>query len=179
MCVYDRVDWTVAAPPSSSTRPPLPPLMERVRKIKRQLSMTLRGGNSGDKTMTESISSQDAGAHSDSGTAPHPHLTNPHSENHHYAHFNSTLSHNLVRGMCWYSVQIASLITEDMTLIPLPVQEFFIRKSNTILLSYQHKESFDKLVYFVVWGINVACHCLNSVLYFLNYKYFTKCFIYV
>ncbi|GAA6076136.1 cyclin-dependent kinase 16 isoform X1 [Tachysurus ichikawai] len=57
---------TVAAPSSSSSQPPLPPLMERVRKIKRQLSMTLRGGNSGDKNMTESISSQDTGAHSDS-----------------------------------------------------------------------------------------------------------------
>lgn len=71
---------TVAAPSSSSSQPPLPPLMERVRKIKRQLSMTLRGGNSGDKNMTESISSQDTGAHSDSGTAPHPHLHNPHPQ---------------------------------------------------------------------------------------------------
>ncbi|KAK3565959.1 hypothetical protein QTP86_023367 [Hemibagrus guttatus] len=60
----------VAALPSSSTQPPLPPLMERVRKIKRQLSMTLRGGNSGDKNMTESISSQDTGAHSDSEAMP-------------------------------------------------------------------------------------------------------------
>ncbi|MCI4380594.1 hypothetical protein PGIGA_G00241740 [Pangasianodon gigas] len=44
--------------------------MERVRKIKRQLSMTLRGGNSGDKNLTESISSQDTGAHSDSEAMP-------------------------------------------------------------------------------------------------------------
>ncbi|TTB56405.1 Cyclin-dependent kinase 16 [Bagarius yarrelli] len=64
-----RGDRTVAAPPSSS-RPPLPPLMERVRKIKRQLSMTLRGGNSGDKSMTESACSQDTGAHSDSEAMP-------------------------------------------------------------------------------------------------------------
>ncbi|XDV49493.1 hypothetical protein PO909_018732 [Leuciscus waleckii] len=40
--------------------------MDRMRKIKRQLSLTLRGGNSGDKTMSETISSQDTGAHSDS-----------------------------------------------------------------------------------------------------------------
>uniref|UniRef100_A0A8C1Q355 Cyclin-dependent kinase 16 n=1 Tax=Cyprinus carpio TaxID=7962 RepID=A0A8C1Q355_CYPCA len=42
--------------------------MDRMRKIKRQLSLTLRGGNSGDKTLSETISSQDTGAHSDSGT---------------------------------------------------------------------------------------------------------------
>lgn len=91
----------MAAPPSSSTRPPLPPLMERVRKIKRQLSMTLRGGNSGDKNMTESISSQDTGAHSDSGTSPHPHLTNPHFTSHHYAHF--TLSQPSTRHVLIFS----------------------------------------------------------------------------
>lgn len=73
VCVFQG-NRTVAALPSSSSRPPLPPLMERVRKIKRQLSMTLRGGNSSDKNLTESISSQDTGAHSDSGTVPRPHL---------------------------------------------------------------------------------------------------------
>uniref|UniRef100_A0A8C7GJF2 cyclin-dependent kinase n=1 Tax=Oncorhynchus kisutch TaxID=8019 RepID=A0A8C7GJF2_ONCKI len=42
--------------------------MDRMRKIKRQLSLTLRGGNSGDKT-SETISPQDtAHSHSDSGT---------------------------------------------------------------------------------------------------------------
>ncbi|XP_013990067.1 cyclin-dependent kinase 16 isoform X1 [Salmo salar] len=42
--------------------------MDRMRKIKRQLSLTLRGGNSGDKT-SETISPQDtAHSHSDSET---------------------------------------------------------------------------------------------------------------
>ncbi|KAI2662083.1 Cyclin-dependent kinase 16 [Labeo rohita] len=44
--------------------------MDRMRKIKRQLSLTLRGGNSGDKTLSETISSQDTGAHSDSEAMP-------------------------------------------------------------------------------------------------------------
>ncbi|KAI1892992.1 hypothetical protein AGOR_G00139210 [Albula goreensis] len=39
--------------------------MDRMRKIKRQLSLTLRGGNSGDKSLSETIGSQDS-AHSDS-----------------------------------------------------------------------------------------------------------------
>ncbi|XP_066566178.1 cyclin-dependent kinase 16 isoform X3 [Amia ocellicauda] len=38
--------------------------MDRMRKIKRQLSLTLRGGHSGDKSLTENISGQDP-AHSD------------------------------------------------------------------------------------------------------------------
>ncbi|KTF76684.1 hypothetical protein cypCar_00038841 [Cyprinus carpio] len=45
--------------------------MDRMRKIKRQLSLTLRGGNSGDKTLSETISSQDTGAHSDSAEIVH------------------------------------------------------------------------------------------------------------
>uniref|UniRef100_A0A8C7T875 Cyclin dependent kinase 16 n=1 Tax=Oncorhynchus mykiss TaxID=8022 RepID=A0A8C7T875_ONCMY len=50
--------------------------MDRMRKIKRQLSLTLRGGNSGDKT-SETISPQDtAHSHSDSGTVAD---TNQHS----------------------------------------------------------------------------------------------------
>ncbi|XP_016411739.1 cyclin-dependent kinase 16-like [Sinocyclocheilus rhinocerous] len=44
--------------------------MDRMRKIKRQLSLTLRGGNSGGKTLSETISSQDTGAHSDSEAMP-------------------------------------------------------------------------------------------------------------
>uniref|UniRef100_A0AAR2LY95 cyclin-dependent kinase n=1 Tax=Pygocentrus nattereri TaxID=42514 RepID=A0AAR2LY95_PYGNA len=40
--------------------------MDRMRKIKRQLSLTLRGGSSGEKSLNETIGSQDAGAHSDS-----------------------------------------------------------------------------------------------------------------
>lgn len=61
-----RGGLTVAAPPPPSSLPPIPPLMDRMRKIKRQLSLTLRGSNSGDKTLSETISSQDTGAHSDS-----------------------------------------------------------------------------------------------------------------
>lgn len=55
----------LAAPPSSA-RPPLPPLMERVRKIKRQLSLTLgRGGaGGGDRTLSEI--NQEVTSHSDS-----------------------------------------------------------------------------------------------------------------
>lgn len=61
----------LAAPPPSASHPPLPPrppLMERMRKIKRQLSLTLgRGGaGGGDRTLNDAIN-QDVTSHSDSG----------------------------------------------------------------------------------------------------------------
>uniref|UniRef100_A0A4W4G0L8 Uncharacterized protein n=1 Tax=Electrophorus electricus TaxID=8005 RepID=A0A4W4G0L8_ELEEL len=42
--------------------------MDRMKKIKRQLSLTLRGNSSEDKRLNDTMGSQDAGAHSDSGT---------------------------------------------------------------------------------------------------------------
>lgn len=64
----------LAAPPPSASLPPLPPrppLMERMRKIKRQLSLTLgRGGGAGggDRTLNDTVN-QDVTSHSDSGNA--------------------------------------------------------------------------------------------------------------
>uniref|UniRef100_W5NBA5 Uncharacterized protein n=1 Tax=Lepisosteus oculatus TaxID=7918 RepID=W5NBA5_LEPOC len=40
--------------------------MDRMRKIKRQLSLTLRGGHTGDKSLTETIGSSQDTANSDS-----------------------------------------------------------------------------------------------------------------
>lgn len=77
ICVVSTCPGTVfrlAAPPPSASLPPLPPrppLMERMRKIKRQLSLTLgRGGGAGggDRTLNDTVN-QDVTSHSDSGNA--------------------------------------------------------------------------------------------------------------
>lgn len=64
----------LAAPPPSASRPPppsRPPLMERMRKIKRQLSLTLgRGGAGGGDRMLSDTITQEVTSHSDSGNTP-------------------------------------------------------------------------------------------------------------
>lgn len=64
----------LAAPPPSASHPPppsRPPLMERMRKIKRQLSLTLgRGGAGGGDRMLSDTINQEVTSHSDSGNTP-------------------------------------------------------------------------------------------------------------